>query len=333
MRVWDCVSTLVSHGCMHAVTVISLTFSRLGLFRSGTVACVCILPPAWPRPKHLQRALAHPGQMINYARTEWYGLGYLLRLRGSAFPRCIPPALIAAAINYVFLTWPSVFGGSDAGDWLGHPYTFQLVGIVFGYLMVTRINMSYSRYWEGVTMVKQMHSKWADACGQIIAFDRSLSTECNLTKDPFCCHIVRLFSQMSAMATMRLHIVDPGESLQFDAIEGKAATKLRMPVLPTQKGVLVSSAQHTRQGLIVSLSLSLSDSLFLTLHAPHTLLPCFALSASAHGLRIRHLQQVKGGAARRCKKVCEDLARSGRRLLKGASRGGPVGGQTRGGQH
>ena len=250
---WDCVSTLVSHGCMHAVTVISLTFSRLGLFRPGRVACVCILPPAWPRPKHLQRALAHPGQMINYARTEWYGLGYLFRVRGSAFPRCIPPALIAAAINYVFLTWPSIFGGSDAGDWLGHPYTFQLVGIVFGYLMVTRINMSYSRYWEGVTMVKQMHSKWADACGQIISFDRSRSTECNLTSDPFCCHIVRLFSQMSAMATMRLHIVDPGESLLFDALEGKAACKMRLPPLSTHKmlplGARCASTKRVSPGI------------------------------------------------------------------------------------
>jgi hypothetical protein len=78
---------------------------------------------------------------------------------------------------------------------------------------------------------RNMHSKWADACGQIIAFDRALSTECNLTNDPFCCHIVRLFSQMSAMATMRLHVVEPGESLRFDAIEGKHPARVHMPTL------------------------------------------------------------------------------------------------------
>ena len=171
--------------------------------------------------------------MITYSRTSYYGLGYLLLIRGSALPRCIPPAIVACAINYVAQRWPQWFGaGEDTdGHWLGHPYTFQLVGIVFGYLMVTRINMSYSRYWEGVTMIKQMHSKWADACGQIVSFDRALSTECNLTTDPFCCHIVRLFSQMSAMATMRLHIVDPGESLLFDAIEGKSPGRVRLPSL------------------------------------------------------------------------------------------------------
>ena len=103
--------------------------------------------------------------MITYPRTSLYGLSYFLRMRGSALPRCIPPALVACAINYVAQRWPQAFGGPtpdadgtipDGPHWLGHPYTFQLVGIVFGYLMVTRINMSYSRYWEGVTMVKQM---------------------------------------------------------------------------------------------------------------------------------------------------------------------------------
>ena len=62
-------------------------------------------------------------------------------------------------------------------------------------------------------MVKNMHSKWSDACGQIIAFDRALTTEANLASDPFCCHIVRLFSQLSAMATMRLHVVATTESI------------------------------------------------------------------------------------------------------------------------
>lgn len=45
---WDCVSTLVSHGCMHAVTVISLTFSRLGLFRPEEG------PRAVEEPSHIQ---------------------------------------------------------------------------------------------------------------------------------------------------------------------------------------------------------------------------------------------------------------------------------------
>ena len=172
--------------------------------------------------------------MIHYHRTAWYGLHYLTTLHRSVLVRAVPACIVAGVLNVLVHMEILQLSSRDvpAGEWLSHPYTFQLVGIVFGYLMVTRINTSYARYWEGVTMVKNMHSKWADACGQIIAFDRSLSTECNLTGDPFCCHIVRLFSQMSAMATMRLHIVEAGESILFDVIEGKHPSRLSLPRLP-----------------------------------------------------------------------------------------------------
>ena len=80
-------------------------------------------------------------------------------------------------------------------------------------------------------MVKNMHSKWADACGQVISFDRSRSSECDLTSDPFCCHVVRLFSQMSAMATMRLHVVEPGESMLFENMEPVSAAQGRLKPL------------------------------------------------------------------------------------------------------
>ena len=194
----------------------------------------------------------HP--MIDYKRTSWYGLGYLFPpwQRGTVLIRCIPAAVVAGTFNallvagIVDLSDGSTTGG--ASGYLSHPYTFQLVGIVFGYLMVTRINMSYSRYWEGVTMVKNMHSKWSDACGQIIAFDRALSTECNLTSDPFCCHVVRLFSQMSAMATMRLHVVEPGESLRFDAIEGKHPARVHLPHLSKKGKGSKSSASIAPEG-------------------------------------------------------------------------------------
>ena len=58
----------------------------------------------------------------------------------------------------------------------------------------------------GVTQVKTMHSKWADAAGQCLNFDRLQQPHCDLRDEPFCRHLVRLFSQLSAMATMRLHI-------------------------------------------------------------------------------------------------------------------------------
>ena len=59
-----------------------------------------------------------------------------------------------------------------------------------------------------------MHSEWADACGQVISFDRSRSSNCDLTSDPFCCHVVRLFSTNVGDGDVRL-MVEPGESMLF----------------------------------------------------------------------------------------------------------------------
>ena len=59
-------------------------------------------------------------------------------------------------------------------------------------------DISYQRYWEGVTVIKNMHSKWADACGQVLNFDRDGSTACDLTDEPFCLHIVKCGTQGSS---------------------------------------------------------------------------------------------------------------------------------------
>eukprot|EP00966_Prymnesium_polylepis_P333671 7389116-Prymnesium_polylepis.1 len=53
-----------------------------------------------------------------------------------------------------------------------------------------------------------MYSKWADACLQTLAFDSVNHTTTALSDDPFCCYIVRLFSQLSAMAMLKLHLED-----------------------------------------------------------------------------------------------------------------------------
>lgn len=57
-----------------------------------------------------------------------------------------------------------------------------------------------------ITHVKNMHSKWSDACSQIILFDRVGDDGDDVSNDEFCVHIVRLFMQLSAMATLTLHV-------------------------------------------------------------------------------------------------------------------------------
>jgi hypothetical protein len=136
--------------------------------------------------------------MIYYSRGEWLGTHYLLYVHGSCFLRTLPTAFMGGTIAFAVSAGRirNREGTNDpVGDFFGETYPMQLFGIVFGYLMVSRLNICYSRYWEGVSHVKTMHSKWADACSQVIAFDRCEHHDVSAADDAFCCHIVRLFSQ------------------------------------------------------------------------------------------------------------------------------------------
>ena len=152
-----------------------------------------------------------------YERTNWYGVNYLCTLTASVLPRSLPMVIWAMAIAGTFsgIEWsPSL------REYFGHPYAAQLLGLVFGYLSVARLNVSYSRYWEGITHVKVMYSKWADACLQTLAFDSVPRTMSRLADDPFCAYTVRLFSQLSAMAMFNLH--QDGED--WDAVQTMLTT-------------------------------------------------------------------------------------------------------------
>lgn len=145
--------------------------------------------------------------MIDYKRTNWYGLTYLWRLRGSLLPHCLPAMVLAGALAGVFASpWLEDSLGLVTELLFVDKYSMQLFGVVFGYLAVARLNVSYNRYWEGATQIKNMYSKWADACSQIILFDRVKDAASDVSHDTFCVYIVRLFLQLSAIATVTLHL-------------------------------------------------------------------------------------------------------------------------------
>jgi len=153
--------------------------------------------------------------MIRYRRTDWYGVQYLFQLEGSTLPRCLPMVLAAGAIAAFFSAGVVDKAGWPIRDIFGHPYAMQVLGLVFGYLSISRLNMSYNRYWEGVNLVKEMHSKWTTSCLQLLAFDRvphadpdKAQTNSCTSEDPFCQHLVGLFKQLSVCAIVKLHADD-----------------------------------------------------------------------------------------------------------------------------
>lgn len=127
--------------------------------KQGSLLCRRRLTTVPPDSEHAERLLG----MKEYTRSLWYGLNYLPSCEGSVIPRCIPAVLVACAINYLCVLDLIPLVNSTAGaevrrEILSHPYTFQLMGLVFGSMSLYRITISYGRYWEGVTMVKNVRA-------------------------------------------------------------------------------------------------------------------------------------------------------------------------------
>ena len=155
--------------------------------------------------------------MRYYERTEWYGFNYLLLCAASVLPKCLPFTIVSAVIAYlsgagtidrIFEQW-----GVDLNldDLFGDPFSVRFFGVVIGFLSVGRLKISYNRYWEGVREIKTMHSVWASCCGALIQFDQVGNPKAELWDEPYCVYMVRLFSQLSAMAMMKLHLADDRE--------------------------------------------------------------------------------------------------------------------------
>jgi len=171
--------------------------------------------------------------MREYERTRWYGLHYFKERHGTVLPRLIPPVIISSTIA-VLITWArnerygplDVCPGEDTLFY--HPFILGATTLTMGSITVARFNISYARYWDGVTQVKMMHSKWTDALIQILAFDRVETDSEELLGEPFCEHMVRLFQQLSALATIYLQ----GETFT----EISASEKCKAPTAASDEG-------------------------------------------------------------------------------------------------
>jgi predicted membrane chloride channel (bestrophin family) len=95
-----------------------------------------------------------------------YGLQILLRLHGSAVFKSSTPALLSTAIYVIML---HTYWESDT-DILGNPYPMGTLMVAFSFLLTFKMSFSYNRYWEAVTAVHQMHSKWLDVGMDLTAF-------------------------------------------------------------------------------------------------------------------------------------------------------------------
>jgi predicted membrane chloride channel (bestrophin family) len=105
--------------------------------------------------------------MITY-NSGTFGFQLLFRLHGSAVFKSITPALISSIIYIIIYHTHDL--ENDDGELFDHPYPMGALISALTFLLAFRANFSYNRYWEAMTAVHQMHSKWLDAGMELAAF-------------------------------------------------------------------------------------------------------------------------------------------------------------------
>ena len=111
--------------------------------------------------------------MIKY-NSGLFGFQLLLRLHGSAVFKSITLAIISSIIFLLLLNFSEVSSWAVDDDRdeivLTHPYPIGALVSALTFLLAFRANFSYNRYWEAMTAVHQMHSKWLDVGMEMAAF-------------------------------------------------------------------------------------------------------------------------------------------------------------------
>lgn len=103
-------------------------------------------------------------------------LGLLVERRGSVFyrPGSLFVGVFLSALGGALQYWRDRREAEDEwAQWapdIFHHYGFQAVGAGVTFAIVFRTQLAWNRYWEAVTQLHFMYSKWADAFSQFQAF-------------------------------------------------------------------------------------------------------------------------------------------------------------------
>lgn len=128
--------------------------------------------------------------MIKY-NSGIFGFQLLFRFDGSAVFKSVLPA-ISSSIIYVVLHF--IFDDEQYDvPIMFHPYPMGALIAALTFLLSFRANFSYNRYWEALSSVHTMHSRWIDVGIEVSAFhlqssfydtDKPISFGTIVSKDP-----------------------------------------------------------------------------------------------------------------------------------------------------
>jgi predicted membrane chloride channel (bestrophin family) len=95
--------------------------------------------------------------MINY-ESGIFGFNTLLRIHGSALYKSIVPAIVSSIVYILLFEFTDL--EEEGEEIFSHPYPVGALVAAFTFLLAFRANFAYNRYWEALTAVHLMHSKW-----------------------------------------------------------------------------------------------------------------------------------------------------------------------------
>jgi len=111
--------------------------------------------------------------MIKYA-TGNLGIFYIIRLRGSVFPKAFILSLPNAALAFLLHLYCRQEETSDGILSMNGVQTLWAgYSSVLGFLIVFRNNQAYTRFWEGATLINQIRGEWFNAVSSLVAFCNS----------------------------------------------------------------------------------------------------------------------------------------------------------------
>jgi len=97
-----------------------------------------------------------------------------VRWSGSVAPKClawaVPCAAIAALYHYALHNVVMLEALTAHPPTQSETTGWTLFTSILGFLLVFRAQLSYSRYWEGLTLVEQGCGVWLNGCSNLIAF-------------------------------------------------------------------------------------------------------------------------------------------------------------------
>lgn len=133
--------------------------------------------------------------MIVYDPGKWYGIHKLLQLHGSV----VPDVMLNCGVSVVMV----LIAHFSELTIFKNAYAHQIFTFGLSFLVIMRTNLSYSRYWEGISELIAMWSKWTDAVTNIIAFDELATGPAATCGEKFRAHVIHIMSLMSATIVVK----------------------------------------------------------------------------------------------------------------------------------